>query len=83
MTAADIVVSCDTFHVMMHNNTAKGWLEESVRQPVNEILPKFNDAVESLSHKMEYIDETNREIYGNRLWLVPKQHGLMFLLSQK
>lgn len=83
MTAADIVVSCDTFHVMMHNNTSKGWLEESVRRPVDEILPKFNDAVESLSHKMEYIDETNREIYGNRLWLVPKQHGLMFLLSQK
>ena len=83
MTAADIVVACDTYHVMMHNNTAAGWREESVGRPVAEILPKFNDAVDSLGHKMEYIDETNREIYGARLWLVPKQHGLMFLLSQK
>ena len=83
MTAADIVVSCDTFHVMMHNNTSTGWQEDSVGRPVEQILPKFNDAVKSLSHKMEYIDETNREIYGARLWLVPKQHGLMFLLSQK
>jgi serine/threonine protein kinase len=83
MTAADIVVSCDTYHVMMHNNTSGGWLEDSVGRRVDEILPKFNDAVESLSHKTEYIDEMDREIYGARLWLVPKLHGLMFLLSQK
>lgn len=82
MTAADVVVACDTFHVMMHNNTAKGWLEENVGRPVESILPKFNEAVDSLKMSQEYIDENDRLIYGARLWLVPRKHGLMFLLSQ-
>ena len=80
--AADIVVACDTFHVMLHNNTAKGLIEESVAKPVASVLPKFNAAVEQLQSNMEFIDETDRQIYGARLWLIPKKHGIMFLLSQ-
>ena len=82
MTAADVVVACDTFHVMMHNHTSKGWIDESVGRPVASILPKFNDAVDALRRSTEYIDENDRQIYGARLWLVPRKHGLMFLLSQ-
>jgi serine/threonine protein kinase len=82
-TAADIVIACDTFHVMMHNNTAEGLVDETVGQPIAKVLPKFDGAVEGLQTSMEYIDETNRQIYGARLWLIPKKHGIMFLLSQK
>jgi hypothetical protein len=80
--AADIVVACDTFHVMMHNNTAHGMIDETVAQPIAKVLPKFNRAVEGLQSSMEYIDETDRQIYGARLWLIPRSHGIMFLLSQ-
>ncbi len=82
-TAADIVVACDTFHVMKHNNTSEGLIEETIAEPIAKVLPKFNAAVEALQKKSEYIDETDRQIYGARLWLIQKQHGLMFLLSQK
>jgi hypothetical protein len=82
-TAADIVVACDTFHVMKHNNTSEGMIEETIAEPIAKVLPKFNEAVEALQKKSEYIDETDRQIYGARLWLIQKQHGLMFLLSQK
>ncbi len=83
MTAADVVVACDTFHVMMHNHTTKGWIDASVGKPVESILPKFNQAVDALRFSTEYIDENDRRIYGARLWLVPRKHGLMFLLSQQ
>lgn len=82
-TSADIVMACDTYDVMMHNNTTEGIVERSVAQPVAKVLPKFNKAVECLQTSMEYIDETDRQIYGARLWLIPNRHGLMFLLSQK
>lgn len=82
-TAADIVVACDTYHVMKHNNTSEGDVEETIAEPIAKVLPKFNQAVEVLQKKSEYIDQTDRQIYGARLWLIPKQHGLMFLLSQK
>ena len=81
--ASDIVVACDTFHVMMHNNTSQGIIEETVSQPIATVLPKFNDAVASLQSSMEFIDKTDRQIYGARLWLIPNTHGIMFLLSQK
>jgi serine/threonine protein kinase len=82
-TAADIVVACDTYHVMKHNNTSEGIIEETIAQPIADVLPKFNQAVEVLQKKSEYIDETDRQIYGARLWLIPRSHGIMFLLSQK
>lgn len=80
--ASDIVVACDTFHVMMHNNASRGLVEESVSQPIEKAMPKFDRAVTGLSNSMEFIDTTDRQIYGARLWLIPKKHGLMFLLSQ-
>ncbi len=81
--AADIAIACDTFHVMMHNRTSQGLIEETVSQPIAKVLPKFNGAVAGLQNSMEFIDETDRQIYGARLWLIPKTHGIMFLLSQK
>jgi hypothetical protein len=81
--ASDIVIACDTFHVMMHNNTAEGLIEETVSKPIAKVLPKFNGAVAGLQNSMEFIDETDRQIYGARLWLIPNSHGIMFLLSQK
>lgn len=82
-TAGDIVMACDTYHVMKHNNSSEGVVEETIAEPISKALPKFNQAVEALQKKSEFIDETDRQIYGARLWLIPKRHGLMFLLSQK
>jgi hypothetical protein len=81
--ASDIVIACDTFHVMMHKSTSQGLIEETVSQPIAKVLPKNNGAVAGLQNSMEYIDETDRQIYGARLWLIPNTHGIMFLLSQK
>ena len=33
--------------------------------------------------RLEFIDDTDSEIYGARLWLIPNKHGLMYLLRQK
>lgn len=82
-TASDVIVGCDTYHVLLHQNTNKGIVEDSIGIPLTERCTKFTEAVETLQTKLEYIDEKNREIYGARLWLIPNVHGIMFLLSQK
>lgn len=82
-TASDVIIGCDTFHVLLHANSEKGIVEEHIGIPLNEGCPKFKKPIEHLQTKLEYIDEHNREIYGARLWLVPNEHGIMFLLSQK
>lgn len=81
-TAKDVVVACDTFQIIMHSNEKVGIVEESYSKPLLEVLPQFEQAKDQLQSKMEYIDQTDRLVYGARLWLIPKQHGIMFLLSQ-
>ena len=82
MGAAEIIVACDIFHVMMH---AKGGriMDENLAQPVADVAPDFMPAIEALQTNAEYIDETNADIYGARLWLIPHEHGVMYLLRRK
>lgn len=82
-TASDVIVACDTFHVLLHSNREKGIVEEHTGKPLKEGCPKLAQPIETLQTKLEYIDDNCREIYGVRLWLVPNEHGIMFLLSQK
>jgi serine/threonine protein kinase len=82
-TASDVIIGCDTFHVLLHANSEKGIVEDHTGVPLKEGCPKFETAIETLQTKLEYIDDQDREIYGARLWLVPNEHGIMFMLSQK
>ena len=80
LMACEVVAACETHQIMMHNKDRR-MLEETRRQPVALALPKFTSAVEALKTQSEYIDETDQEVYGARLWLIPNVHGLMYLLS--
>lgn len=82
-TAQDVVVACDTFQIIMHSNDKQGVIDRHRSKPLLEVLPQFQAAQRHLQTQMEFIDETDRLVYGVRLWLVPQKHGLMFLLSQK
>lgn len=81
-TAKNVVVACDTFQIIVHSSDDEGIIDEHFGKPLSEVLPQFEEAQEALQNKSEFIDETDRLVYGARLWLVPKTHGIMFLLSQ-
>ncbi len=82
MTAAEVLVACDIFHIMMHAKSGQ-IVEETISKPVAEQTPHFVPAIQALQTQLEFIDETNSEIYGARIWLVPNKHGLMYLLRRK
>lgn len=81
-TAKDVAIACDTFQIIIHSNEQEGVSIDSFGKPLLDVLPQFAEAKEALQTSAEYIDETDRLVYGARLWLVPKKHGIMFLLSQ-
>ena len=79
-TSSEIVVACDRFGVMSHEH--KGQLvPESRSSSVAEVAPWFNPAVEHLQDNLDYVDESNSEIYGARIWFELNESGLMFLLK--
>lgn len=78
-SAVEIISACDTFQILMHAVDNR-IVAESRTKSVAEIQPTFSDAVETLQTNLEYIDDTNQQIYGARLWLMEKSHGLMYLL---
>ena len=75
-----IMAACDTFHTLMHAEGGR-LVEGSGARPVAELHPEFAPAIQGLQTEPEYIDETNQSVYGVRLWLVEKKHGLMYLLK--
>jgi serine/threonine protein kinase len=81
-SAKNIVVACDTYQVVVHSNEQDGVIEENTGRELLDILPQFESAHQALQSKLEFIDETDRTIYGTRLWLVKHKHGLMFMLNQ-
>jgi hypothetical protein len=81
--ATDILVACDTYQTIHHTNAHHGIVAESVGQLIQTTRPEFSEAIEQLQEKMEYLDKTNQQIYGARLWLNANPHGIMFLLSHK
>lgn len=82
MNAAEIIVACDVFHTMMH--TRSGQISEgTLTRPVAEVAPHFSEATKHLQKNLDYIDTTNSDIYGARLWFIPNQHGIMYLLKRK
>jgi serine/threonine protein kinase len=78
--AGEILVACDTFHTLMHSRGDR-LVDASKSRPVAEIAPEFDEAIKALQNNAEYIDETDRKLYGVRLWLMEKVHGLIYLLS--
>jgi hypothetical protein len=81
LSAGEVVVACDTFHVMMHLESGK-FDESSVSKPVAEVGAHFLPAVAFLQENTDFIDDKDSEIYGARLWLVPNRHGVMYLLKR-
>jgi serine/threonine protein kinase len=82
MTAKDVVVACDTYQIMVHSNDEQGIVDNHVGAALSETLPQFEQARETLQSDLEFIDETDQLVYGSRLWLINKKHGMMFLLGQ-
>lgn len=79
LSATEVLVACDRHATMMHWKRGQ-IIDESHGQAVAEIAPHFDPAVEKLQTHLEYLDESDSEIYGARLWLTPNRHGLMYLL---
>lgn len=80
--SAEIVVACDIFHIMMHTKSGQV-SEETLTKKVADETPYFSPAVEALQSTTDFIDETDNNVYGARLWFIPNQHGLMYLLRRK
>ena len=78
--SAELVAACDVFHVMMHNQDGS-IMEDSIGKSVADVVPQYTDAVSHLQTNAEYID-ANAEIYGARIWFIPNNHGLMYLLRR-
>ena len=79
--ADEIVVACDTHQVMMHYRDGQ-IRPESRGQGLDALCPHLQAAAAALQENQEYIDETDYEAWGARVWLVPGKHGLMYLLRQ-
>ena len=79
-TAGEIVVACDSFGVMSHK--AEGRLTpESRSSQVADVAPWAKSAFEHLKEHADYVDDSNSEIYGARIWFDPGESGLVFLLK--
>ncbi|MCH2181809.1 MAG: serine/threonine protein kinase [Mariniblastus sp.] len=81
-TTCEIVIACDIHQVMMRSHFGHV-VEDSISKRVEEETPHFCQAVSALEHHLEFIDETNAEIYGARLWLTTSRHGVMYLLRSE
>ena len=81
-SAGEIMAACDTFHTLMH--AVDGHIvEASSSKPVKDVSPHFEPAIATLQTELEFIDDTNMQVYGARIWLIEKVHGVMYLLRAK
>ena len=81
VVASEIVVSCDIFHTLLHHRGGQ-LLDESSSQKVGDVAPHFSPAIDALQSNPEFIDESNADIYGARLWFTHEEHGVMYLLKR-
>ena len=79
-SAGEIIVACDTFDVMSHKLGGQ-LVSDSRGLSLAEIAPWFNPAVDHLKTHSDFVDDSNSEIYGARIWFEPDESGLMFLLK--
>jgi eukaryotic-like serine/threonine-protein kinase len=81
LTSSEVVVANDRLRTIMHADSGD-IVEESQRRPLEEVAPHFQPAMEAMDSSPEYIDEMGQEIYGARLWLIPHQHSVSYLLRR-
>ncbi len=79
LSASEVIIACDQHATMMHWRQGR-IIDESKGQSIADIAPHFETAVEQLQTQLEYLDESDSEIHGARLWFTPNRHGLMYLL---
>ena len=76
---AEVVIACEKGIVMLRR--WQGRIDEDSRgQELASVAPRFQHAAEQLETHAEFLDETDAEIYGTRLWLVPRRHGITYLV---
>ena len=85
IAADEIIIACDTFHIMAQYKD-RHTEEKNLGQKVAERAPYFVNAMESLQDELEFIDETDAEVYGSRLWFHrrhDRKHGIVYLLRRE
>ena len=81
LTSGEIVVACDIMQIMMRYRGGR-IEDDAIGKRVTDKAPYFSEAIENLQSELEYIDERTADVYGARLWFVPKKYGLTYLLRQ-
>ena len=80
-SASEVMVACDIFHIMMRSKN--GVIDEnSISRKVVDEAPHFLKALDVLQTELEFIDDTNSDVYGVRIWFIPNKHGVVYLLRR-
>ena len=80
LTAGEVIVACDVFQVMGHKSHGEV-NHETNGQPIKEVAPHFLPAIEHLQSNTDYVN-LDSDIFGARLWFIPNEHGIMYLLKR-
>ncbi len=80
MSANEVIVACDVFHVVSHKSDGRV-VDENQTKPVKEVAPYFLPAIQELQENLDF-EDLDSQIYGVRLWLNPDRHGIMYLLRR-
>ena len=80
MSASEVIVACDVFHVVSHKSEGR-MVDDNQTRPVKDVAPYFLPAIEELQENLDF-EDLDSQIYGARLWLNSSKHGIMYLLKQ-
>ncbi|MEM9409967.1 MAG: serine/threonine-protein kinase [Planctomycetota bacterium] len=82
VAAQQIFVVCQLTGKVLIHRTREGQQQKSFYQNIGDLLPGADQCIERLNIENEYVDETNRQIYANKLSLDRKGMSLTFVMSQ-
>jgi serine/threonine protein kinase len=78
--ANEIIVVSEHHGILLHAKSGK--LVEAIEKAELQEFPYFLDAAQLLQTHPEFIDESDAEVYGARLWFVPGRRGVSYLLRR-
>ncbi|MEM7785075.1 MAG: serine/threonine-protein kinase [Planctomycetota bacterium] len=80
LNAGEVIVACDTFNILMRTKQGQ-FCDESLSATVRDAAPEFLPVVDYLQDNLDFIDNTNCDIYGGRLWFDSNKNGVMYMLK--
>ncbi len=80
LSASEVVVACDVFQVMGHKSSGE-LNHESLSKSIKDVAPHFIPAIDHLQNNTDFAD-VDSDIYGARLWFIPNEHGIMYLMKR-